>query len=48
MFLFKNKPAVQAAGAALPNAASPIGKLYPISKIAVTFKRLMQFLDLLG
>ena len=48
VFLFKNKPAVQAAGAALPNATPPIGKIYPFSKIAVTFERVMQFLDILG
>ena len=37
----QNKPAAQAQ--ALPDATPPIGKIYPFTKIVVTFESVMQF-----
>ena len=39
----KNKPAAQAAGQTLPDATPPVGKIRPLSKIAVTFEPMQQF-----
>ena len=38
-----NKPAAQAAGKTFPDAAPPIGKIRPFSKIAVTFEPIQRF-----
>ena len=40
---FKNKHAGQAEGQILPDAAPPVGKIHPFSKIAVTFEPIQQF-----
>ena len=40
----KIKPAAQAVGQTLPDAAPPVGKIHPFSKIAVTFKPIKQFM----
>ena len=37
----KKKPAAQAADATLPHATSPIGKINPFSKMAITFEPIM-------
>ena len=41
--LSEKKPAAQAAGTDPSHAASPIGKVHPFSKIAVTLEPVMQF-----
>ena len=38
---FEKKPAAQAAPQALPDATPPIGKIYPFTKMAVTFEPMM-------
>ena len=43
MPLNDNKPAAQAAGQTLLAEAPPIGKIYPFSKMTVTFEPLMEF-----
>ena len=37
--MFSNKPAAQAAGQTLPDTTSPVGKIHPFSKIAVTLNQ---------
>ena len=38
-----NKPAAQAAGADLPDATPPLGKVFPFTKIAVNLEPMKQF-----
>ena len=38
-----NKPATQAAGQTLLDATPPVGKIYPFSKIGVTFEPIQRF-----
>ena len=40
------KPGAQAAWQTLPDTASPIGKIHPLGKIAITLEPVMQFLYL--
>ena len=46
IYLHLNKPAVQAAGMDLSDATPPTGKIYPFSKIAVSFKPMLDFIVL--
>ena len=41
--LFSKKPAGQAAGQTLPDAAPTVGKIHPFSKIAVTVGPIQRF-----
>ena len=40
---YTNKPDAQAAGADPSRCSSPVGKIHPLSKIAVTFEPIQQF-----
>ena len=42
----KNKPAALAAAQTLPDEASPIGKIHPISKIAFGIKKVLDHYDI--
>ena len=39
----RNKLAAKAAGLTLPDATPPVGKIYPFSKINVTFEPIQRF-----
>ena len=39
----ENKPAAQAAGQTLPDGTTPVGKIPPFCKIAVTFEQIQRF-----
>ena len=40
---FMNKPVDRLQAQSLPDAASPIGKIYPCNKMAITFEPILQF-----
>ena len=43
IILNKNKPAAQAAGQTPPDETPPVGKILPLSRIAVTFEPTQRF-----